>query len=130
MTTQRLETISTMIKMSILTNGAIDFTVMNPTVKELLTLANKEPRLEGTVGMCGTPCNDSCSTCKTYLALAVEHFEEKETLCATCGGECVSYTAPNDEQEYWLCEHCYYGNDDYSDGGYGGLDWNESGYFD
>ena len=131
--------ISTMIDQAILTNGEIAFDAVNPTVKELLTLANQEKKVEGPIGMCGSKCDDSCDTCKTYSTLLTEHFkeqeekeEEEENFCASCGSECVSYTIHWDGQEevHWMCERCYYyGQEDWLEYG-GGLEWNESGYFD
>lgn len=163
MATERLKIVSTMMNLAILTNGEIRYDAVNPTVKELLTLANQEKKIEGPIGICGTKCDDSCDTCKTYLNVIANHFldtdkqqaaeeaqqeweEEQrqqkeqdelnscnhENWCASCGSECVSYTIhwDGEEETHWMCERCYYyGQEDWLEYG-GGLEWNESGYFD
>jgi hypothetical protein len=172
MATDRLTIVSTMMNLAILTNGEIPYDAVNPTVKELLTVANQEKKLEGPIGICGTKCDDSCDTCKTYLNVIANHFldTDKEhlldakaqqkldakaqqqwedeqrvqkehddlescnckNLCSACGSECVSYTVhwDGEEETHWMCERCYYyGQEDWHEYG-GGLEWNESGYFD
>lgn len=159
MATERMNVVSTMMNLAILTNGEIAYDAVNPTVKELLKLANQEKQLDGPIGACGTKCDDSCETCKTYMTLLTEHFQQQdaktqqeqweeeqrqqkeqdelnscnhENWCASCGSECVSYTVYWDggEETHWMCEQCYYyGQEDWLEYG-GGLEWNESGYFD
>ena len=48
-----------------------------------------------------TSCNDTSSYCS--------EDDEENNVCATCGGECMSYNTG--KELHWLCESCYYGKE-------------------
>ena len=114
---------------------------LKPTVKELLTLAMREPPSLGPVGFCGYPCDGTCKCCTTFDALLKQHFttpvpepevdedkeweeeerknKEMDELCASwemqdnfCG-TCGNLCVSYQVEDYqsWLCEFCYYGNE-------------------
>lgn len=95
---QRFERILAILEEGLQTNGESNaprqLKEMNVTSKELVAVAMHEKKLEGSIG---TSC-DCCS-----------EDDEENNVCATCGGECMSYNTG--KELHWLCESCYYGNE-------------------
>lgn len=93
---------------------------LNPTVKELLTLANKPPKLSDAFDVSTVlelPKDededwDDMQRLQRELDELCSFVEAKEqeqpNRCTTCGSDCVSYDM--DGETCWLCEQCYYGN--------------------
>jgi hypothetical protein len=119
----RLEMIRNTLLESLSTDGGSDaLAQLKPTPKELLTLAMREEKFTGTIGMCGTECNDSCKWCSGQQWENEQRFqkelddilstveESNAYSCATCGDECIPYDANG--EVHWLCETCYYGKDE------------------
>lgn len=84
---------------------------INPTVRDFLTLANKEKTLEGPIAMCGTQCEGDCNTCNVYSGLLDEHFENKQVtpilLCGECGyDEATMYNDYNEKGD--VCAACFW----------------------
>lgn len=117
-----------------------EWKMLKPTVKELLTLAMREPPSLGSVGFCGYPCDGTCKCCTTFDALLKQHFptpaattpepdeeweeqerktKEMDELCASYEMEEVTCAVCENlcvsyqigDTESWLCEFCYYGNE-------------------
>jgi hypothetical protein len=91
---------------------------LNPTVQELLALANKPQKLSDSFDVSTVlelPKEededwDDMQRLQRELDELCSFVEAKEqpNLCTTCGSECISYN--QDGETHWLCEQCYYGN--------------------
>jgi hypothetical protein len=157
MTTERLNAISTAMKMALATKGSIRFDEVKPTVKELLVLAYYEPKLTGLIGACGTSCDGTCETCETHVKQLSEFFcerllkeqdeiweeeerrqreldelrhqeEQYEAYGCKCL-ECLNYEEEDERYNKGYNEHWDYDYDEEEEYDTG-LEWNESGYFD
>ena len=129
---QRLQKIQGILQEALATNGESDARTqlkeMNATTDELLAIAMREKKLPENIGACGTVCNNSCQWCSEEEEEEEEEEQEEQNFCHRCGHKCVSYTVG--DQINWLCEKCYYGENDECSANETGVDWNESGYCD
>lgn len=123
-TFERFHEMKTAIEESMLADGRVDIHTsladLEPTVQDFLKLAYYEKKIEGPIGMCGTPCDGSCATCENHNKLLDAYFSKKEDellsltegyLCARCNEECAPYSLEG--ETYWMCESCFC--DDYHD---------------
>lgn len=135
----RLATIERVLALLLDGEKGISLDMLQPSTKEFLTLAFREKRLLGPVGICGFPCDGGCQTCEFHTKSLAEHFanvtlreeeakedelwEEQQRRNKEIDD--INMTAakelPDDHDDVFVCRTCGSECISYEDGG--GISW-------